>query len=148
MVLETIEHGDLPVLHAFPVQCPDLLCQILCLQKGIIVIPYKDQASPFFLTCHRIPILKKLSCRLQNIPAGTVVHRKGQFLCFKLMLQIIKHRLHTAPPAVDQLIGVAYGKQPGILSLEGRDEFNLLFITVLHLIHDDPGRLRMRPFPV
>ena len=58
----------------------------------------------------------------------------------------------AAPPAVDDLVGISHGKQSGIPPPQSIQKSQLLLVTVLHLVDDNPGRgngiLSKKRFPM
>ena len=113
------------------------------------MIFYRDQISHIPAAPNLIPKLTEPPCSLQDCPAGSVIHRKCQLLCPETVFQKEEHIFPGAPPAVDYLIGISHSKEPRTavwyaVFCKSSQEIHLHSVTVLHLVHNDP--LRMKEF--
>ena len=94
----------------------DPLCQIPCLDKWIIMIPYQNLLPSFATSLNLSSKLKKTVRRFQNHFIGPVVNRQSQFFCAKSVLDQEEHIRSGSSPAVDHLIGIAHCKKPDFRS--------------------------------
>ena len=114
LLLHPVENRNLPVRKSLLMKLTDPLCQILCLDKWIIMIPYQNLLPSFATSLNLSSKLKKTVRRFQDHFIGPVVNRQSQFFCAKSVLDQEEHIRSGSSPAVDHLIRIPHRKKVGL----------------------------------